>query len=128
MRADLYGRLSGHAELARAVAANQVLLGAMTSDELARAVTEPARLAGLKLEPGLVELVLRDVAAEPGALPLLSHALRATWERRDGRTLTVDGLPRDRRRRLRASRAPPTRSSTRCRPSSDRSPAACSCA
>ena len=91
VRADLYGRLSGHAELARAVAANQVLLGAMTADELQRAITEPARLAGLKLEPGLVELVLRDVAAEPGALPLLSHALRATWERRDGRTLTVEG-------------------------------------
>ena len=27
VRADFYGRLSGHAELARAVAANQVLLG-----------------------------------------------------------------------------------------------------
>jgi class 3 adenylate cyclase/WD40 repeat protein len=91
MRADLYGRLSGHAELARAVAGNQVLLGAMTAAELARTVTEPARLVGSKLEPGLVELILRDVAAEPGALPLLSHALRATWERRDGRTLTVDG-------------------------------------
>ena len=29
-------------------------------------------------------------ADEPGALPLLAHALRATWERRDGRTLTLD--------------------------------------
>ncbi len=91
MRADMYGRLAGHAELARAVARNQVLLGAMTDDELERAVKQPARLAGLRLEPGLVELALRDVAREPGALPLLSHALRATWERRDGRTLTVEG-------------------------------------
>ena len=91
VRADLYGRLSGQRELARAVAGNQVLLGAMSDDELARAITEPARLAGLRLEPGLVELILRDVADEPGALPLLSHALRATWERRDGRTLTVEG-------------------------------------
>ncbi len=91
MRADLYGKLGGHADLARAVAGNQVLLGAMSDTELERAVTEPARLAGLRLEPGLVELVLRDVAGEPGALPLLSHALRATWERRDGRTLTVEG-------------------------------------
>jgi hypothetical protein len=56
-----------------------------------RAITEPTRLAGLRLETGLVELVLRDVAAEPGGLPLLSHALRATWERRDGRTLTLAG-------------------------------------
>jgi WD40 repeat protein len=73
------------------VAENQVLLGPMSAGELERAITEPARLAGLKLEPGLVELILRDVATEPGALPLLSHALRATWERRDGRTLTVEG-------------------------------------
>ena len=91
VRADVYARLSGHAGLARAVAANQVLLGPMSAAELARAITEPARLAGLRLEPGLVELVLRDVADEPGALPLLSHALRATWDRRDGRTLTVEG-------------------------------------
>jgi len=28
---------------------------------------------------------------EPGALPLLSHALLATWERRRKRTLTLDG-------------------------------------
>ncbi len=53
-------------------------------------MVEPARLAGLRLEPGLVELAVREVAGEPGALPLLSHALRATWERRDGRTLTVE--------------------------------------
>ena len=91
VRADLYGRLSDHAELARAVADNQILLGAMGDEELERAITEPARVAGLRLEPGLVELILRDVAREPGALPLLSHALRVTWEQRDGRTLTVEG-------------------------------------
>ena len=91
LRADLYGRLGAHPKLAHAVAANQVLLGAMTAAELGRAVTEPARLAGRRVEAGRVELIVRDVAAEPGALPLLSHALRATWERRDGRTLTVEG-------------------------------------
>ena len=91
VRADMYGKLAAHPQLARAVADNQVLLGAMTDKQLERAVTEPARLAGLRFEPGLVELALRDVAREPGALPLLSHALRATWERRDGRTLTVEG-------------------------------------
>ncbi len=90
VRADMYGQLSGHAELARAVAGNQVLLGAMSGSELERAVIEPARLAGLRLETGLVELILRDVAGEPGALPLLSHALRVTWEHRDGRTMTIE--------------------------------------
>ena len=91
IRADFYGRLSTHPQLARAVAGNQILLGPMNTGELRRAVTEPARGAGLRLEAGLVVVILRDVAGEPGALPLLSHALRATWELRDGRTLTVEG-------------------------------------
>jgi WD40 repeat protein/class 3 adenylate cyclase len=91
IRADFYGRLSSHSALARAVASNQILLGPMNTGELRRAITEPARAAGLRLEAGLVEVIVRDVAGEPGALPLLSHALRATWERRDGRTLTVEG-------------------------------------
>ena len=37
VRADLYGRLSDHADLARAVADNQILLGAMGDEELERA-------------------------------------------------------------------------------------------
>jgi len=89
VRADFYGEMSTVPELAAAVAQNQVLLGPMRDEDLRRAIAEPARLAGLRLEPGLIDLVLRDVAGEPGALPLMSHALRETWERRDGRTLTV---------------------------------------
>jgi WD40 repeat protein len=94
LRADFYGEVSANAELASAVARNQVLLGPMSDDDLRRAISEPARLAGLRLEPGLIDLVLRDVAGEPGGLPLMSHALRETWERRDGRTLTVQAYRR----------------------------------
>ncbi|MEA2158885.1 MAG: hypothetical protein QOD66_1265 [Solirubrobacteraceae bacterium] len=94
VRADFYGEMSTDAALANAVAQNQVLLGPMRDDDLRRAICEPARLAGLRLEPGLIDLVLRDVAGEPGALPLMSHALRETWERRDGRALTVEAYHR----------------------------------
>ena len=100
VRADLYGKLSDHSELARAVADNQILLGAMGDEELERAITEPARVAGLRLEPGLVELILRDVAREPGALPLLSHALRVTWERARRADAHGRGIPRQWRRRI----------------------------
>jgi len=89
VRADFYGEISGDARLARAVAANHVLLGPMGEGELRSAIEAPAELAGLELAPGLVDLVLRDAAGQPGALPLISHALCATWERRDGRTLSV---------------------------------------
>src|SRR6185436_14651675 len=36
-------------------------------------------------------LILRDVGDEPGALPLLSHALLETWKRRAGHRLTLKG-------------------------------------
>ena len=58
----------------------------------------PAEQAGLVLEPGMVEAILRDVAGQPGALPLLSHSLLETWKRRSGRMLTRDRLPAVRRR------------------------------
>ena len=91
LRADFYGHCTTHEELAIHVSADNVLLGPMTQSEMQRAIEEPAKVKGLRCEPGLVELILRDAAGEPGALPLLSHALMETWARRDGRTLTLDG-------------------------------------
>lgn len=90
VRADFYGNCGDYPAFAAKVSAHQLLLGAMTDEELHSAVVEPARAFGLRVEPGLVELLVREVANRPGALPLLSHALLATWERRDGRTLTLD--------------------------------------
>ena len=43
------------------------------------------------MEPALVEILVREVSGNPGALPMLSHALQETWQRREGRTLTVAG-------------------------------------
>ena len=91
LRADFYGRCADHPRLAAALAANQHLLGPMQSDELRRAIERPARAAGLRLEAGLVDAMLADVEGEPGALPLLSHALYESWARRDGRVLTLAG-------------------------------------
>ena len=63
----------------------------MREAELRRAIELPARRAGLNIEPGLVDVIVSDVAGRPGALPLLSTALAETWERRTDRTLTVAG-------------------------------------
>jgi hypothetical protein len=63
----------------------------MNLEELRRAIELPAQRAGYEFEPGLVDLILRDVGDEPGALPLLSHALLETWKRREGHTLTLAG-------------------------------------
>ena len=76
---------------------NQVLLGPMTEDELRDVIVRPAQQAGVTVDVGLVELLLADLAPrsapgfahEAGALPLLSHALLATWERAQRNELTV---------------------------------------
>ena len=74
-----------------AVAQQQEYIGPMTAEELRLAIEEPARRGHWEFEPGLVDLILRDVGDEPGALPLLSHALLETWKRRAGHTLTLKG-------------------------------------
>ena len=94
LRADRLGDLAEHPAFARLAERNLYLLGPMTEAALRSAIEGPARQAGLLLEPGLVDLLARDVEGQPGALPLLSHALRRTWEHREGRTLTVAGYRR----------------------------------
>jgi WD40 repeat protein/class 3 adenylate cyclase len=91
LRADFYGRCAMYPRLAAALEEHQALLGPMRDEELRRAIERPAQRAGLVLEPGFVEGILRDVVGEPGALPLLSHSLLETWKRRSGRMLTLIG-------------------------------------
>lgn len=92
MRADFYPDALRWPVLAASLQDNQVTVGSMTDDELRQAIVEPARLAGLEIEPGLVDLLLRDLGpagARHGALPLLSHALLATWEQGQRRAMTI---------------------------------------
>ena len=124
MRADFYARATAYPVLRQAMQSRQVVLGAMSATEVRQAVIRPARAAGLTLEAGLADRLLRDLGVdegttagehragenpaaaggrpldesisagggyEPGRLPLLAHALRATWQYRDGNRLTVAG-------------------------------------
>ncbi|MFJ6389511.1 AAA family ATPase [Streptomyces sp. NPDC091972] len=98
VRADFYERCLDHPELADALQHRHMVLGPLTGGELREAVTGPARAVGLELEPGLAELIVREVSADgprgahdAGVLPLLSHALLATWQRRKAGRLTVAG-------------------------------------
>ncbi|HEY2063405.1 MAG TPA: helix-turn-helix domain-containing protein [Amycolatopsis sp.] len=95
LRADFYGQCLAHPELLEALELNQVTVGPMSEPQLRSAIEKPAEAAGLTLEPGLIELLLADVGSSTaGALPLLSHALRATWEELEGTVLTVAGYRR----------------------------------
>ena len=110
LRADFYDQAIRFPRLAAALQERQIVLGPMTVAQVRRAITEPAKVAKVDVEDGLVELLLADLAPpeassgdsgaddgngrqasahEQGALPLLSHAMLATWENSRGGTLTV---------------------------------------
>ncbi|HSB02249.1 MAG TPA: hypothetical protein VLE49_16485 [Anaerolineales bacterium] len=91
LRADFYSQLAFHDHLRELVSQNQEFIGAMSRAELTRVILQPAALGNWKVQEGLVEVILDDLGSEPGALPLLSHALLETWKRRRGRVLTVSG-------------------------------------
>jgi WD40 repeat protein len=117
MRADFYARATAYALLRQSMQSRQVVVGAMSAAEARQAIIRPARAVGLTLEAGLTERLLRDLGVEegggagespqadggpggsrsagggyePGRLPLLAHALRASWQYRDGNRLTIAG-------------------------------------
>ena len=95
VRADFLGRLIAYPPLKAALDAGPFTVGPMSEAELRLAVTGPAAEAGLAVEPALVEAVtaeLREGAGGGlggGVLPLMSQAMAATWELRDGSELTL---------------------------------------
>lgn len=95
LRADFYGHCAAYPELLDALRHSHMMLGPMNEAELRDAIGKPAKAVGLDLEDGLVDLLLTDLGIDggydPGALPLLSHALFATWRNRDSQRLTRGG-------------------------------------
>ncbi len=89
LRADFYHHCLQYQPLHHLLEQQQKIVPAMSGAELRAAIELPAQKANLTFEGGLVDILLRDVGAadnqtpEPGALPLLSHALLETWQRRD---------------------------------------------
>ena len=91
VRADFYPHCTEHPDLLEALRHAQVLVGPMTTDELRRAITQPATRTGHTVEGALLAAVVADASARPGVLPLVSHALLETWRRRRGNALTLAG-------------------------------------
>ncbi len=100
VRADYLGRLIAHPPLKAALNAGLFTVGPMSEAELRLAVTGPAAEAGLDVEPAVVEAVVDELRDEAGGglgrgvLPLMSQAMAATWERREGSQLTLRGYRR----------------------------------
>ncbi|MFJ9244019.1 hypothetical protein [Streptomyces sp. NPDC101776] len=91
VRADFYGHCVQDPRLVEAMRDAQLAVGPMSSQELREAVTRPAGLVGCTVTGPLLAAVVADATGQPGALPLVSHAMVETWRRRSGNRLTLDG-------------------------------------
>ncbi|MEU8278500.1 hypothetical protein AB0C08_29795 [Microbispora bryophytorum] len=107
MRGDFVERCAAHPVLERALQERMFVLGPMSERELQRAITGPAAAAGVSVEDGLAEQVVRELVGHlriptggigltglTGALPLLSMAMVRTWAQREGGWLTRQGYDR----------------------------------
>ena len=100
VRVDFLGRLVAYPPLKAALEAGPFMVGPMSEAELRLAITGPAAEAGLAVEPTLDEAVIAELREGTGGgpgrgvLPLMSQAMAATWQRREGSKLTLRGYRR----------------------------------
>lgn len=102
LRADAFERALTYEDLA-AWLARPALLRPLSRRDLRRVVLEPAGRVGVDVDDALVDAVLDEAApasarggaaapddpVDSGVLPLVSHALYATWSASSGRRLTL---------------------------------------
>ncbi|MGH8568987.1 MAG: hypothetical protein ACREXU_13475, partial [Gammaproteobacteria bacterium] len=84
MRSDFLGDCAVFLDLPETINQSQFLAPRLTRDQRAAAITEPARVFGGDVEPGLVNRMLNDMGADPDQLPLMQHALMRMWDLASG--------------------------------------------
>jgi WD40 repeat protein/DNA-binding SARP family transcriptional activator len=89
LRADFLDRPLADRGFAGVLRAGTELILPLSADELERAISGPARSAGVSVDGGLLAELVSDVAGQPGALPLLQFTLADLFDRRDDGALTV---------------------------------------
>jgi energy-coupling factor transporter ATP-binding protein EcfA2 len=90
MRADFWGECAPYPELKALMQSKQELIAPMDGTQLRTAMESQAAKVGLRFEAGLSNTILDAVEGEPGAMPLLQHALWELWKQRHGRWLRYE--------------------------------------
>jgi WD40 repeat protein/DNA-binding SARP family transcriptional activator len=89
LRADFYDRPLLYPGISELLQHHTEVVIPLTPDELVQAIERPAALVGIRVEPELVAALVAGINEQPGALPLLQHALSELFERREGDHLTL---------------------------------------
>ena len=88
MRSDFLGDCARYDGLPEALNRSQYLVPRLSREQRQQAIEQPLLLAGVDIEPGLVQLLLNDSGDDPDQLPVLQHALMRTyaeWKRSGAR-------------------------------------------
>lgn len=88
LRADFLEQALSYRPFADALQYADLKLGPMTEKELLAALEKPAALMGVTIEQGLIELILSELRAESGNLPLSEFTLTQLWAKQHNAQLT----------------------------------------
>ncbi len=88
LRADFVQPLLDHADVGGRLQDRLLPLSPMGVETLERAVSEPARVRGVRYDDGLARQIAIDAAGGGGGLPLMEFALTELWARQRRRRLT----------------------------------------
>jgi len=80
MRSDFVSNCATYPQLNSMFNQQSLQIGAMQSDELVRAIAQPALRVGLRIDPDLVAQIINDMHGEPGALPLMQFTMRDLFD------------------------------------------------
>ncbi len=87
MRSDFLGEIASYRDLNEKIQTHLENIPPMNAEELQQAMEKQASQVCLRFESDLSQQILEDVEGEPGAMPLLQHALWELWNRRHGHLL-----------------------------------------
>jgi tetratricopeptide (TPR) repeat protein len=79
MRSEFLGDCARYDDLAETINRTQYLLPRMTTDDLLRAVGDPATLYGGRVTDRLAERLIADARGDQDELPLIQHGLAQLW-------------------------------------------------
>lgn len=94
MRSDFEPFVATAPELSTRLEGAKVAMVPLGAAELRQVIEAPAEAVGLRFEPGVVDLLVQDIAGEPAGLPLLQFTLLKLWEQRVRNRITLAAYER----------------------------------
>jgi WD40 repeat protein len=81
MRSDFIGECAHYQGLTQLINNSNYLVPHMGTENYREAIEGPVNYAGARIDPKLVDILLKDIGDRTDQLPVLQHAMMRTWSR-----------------------------------------------